>query len=593
MLELKHICKKFQDRVILDDISLKFPDYGLIGIQGESGCGKSTLLCILGMLDTCYDGEILYDGKEIHDSQAFIREHISFMMQNNDLISALTVKENILLAAQVSQKKYALKDLKEIMQRLEIDDYLSRYPDTLSGGQKKRVSLAKALLKKSDILLCDEPTGALHQQQEREVMELLKELSQECLVIVVSHNQKLLKEYSDALLVMDKGKLKGKLPTFKKERSHQQNHKYSLWFYSLRQCLYQKNKLVSLFIFQWIVIMAFFLIVTAFQGLSEAIYQSEITSVNVNQMTIEKKDGLPFLELPTLTNTKHINYQYHLEYFDTYVDHKKTEMLISLLPYTTSHIVLKQGRFPQNANEVLVSEGYMKESQKEIKIAYGDYEKDLKVVGVIQKDFFSQKCLYLHPTVTDELDDFKDDYTLVVESLSGQSQSLYQKLSQDYNVYSDVKERVESYQSVLTLSQNVAYVFIGVSLIVSLLFIGIVESIIYTERKKDIAYLLSLGLKKKQLYRLSLMEALFMAVMIGGVGGVHSLCLFYYVNSLFHLQQKIGFELILKPIFLMKYDLIVLIIFIYMLMVIVGIFFPTYQSSHVDVVEVMRGDSLC
>ena len=102
MVELKHICKKFQDRVILDDVSLKFPDYGLIGIQGESGCGKSTLLCILGMLDTQYEGNILYDGKEIVDTQAFIREHISFMMQNNDLISALTVKENILLATQVS-----------------------------------------------------------------------------------------------------------------------------------------------------------------------------------------------------------------------------------------------------------------------------------------------------------------------------------------------------------------------------------------------------------------------------------------------------------------------------------------------------------
>lgn len=593
MLELKHICKKFQNRAILDDVSLKFPDYGLIGIQGESGCGKSTLLCILGMLDTQYDGEILYDGQEICDSQAFIREHISFMMQNNDLISALTVKENILLAAQVSQKKYASKDLKEITHRLEIDDYLSRYPDTLSGGQKKRVSLAKALLKKSDILLCDEPTGALHQQQSREVMALLKELSQECLVIVVSHDQKLLKEYSDALLVMNKGKLKGKLPTFKKEHSYSQNHKYSLWFYSLRQCLCQKNKLVSLFIFQWIVIMAFFLIVTAFQGLNEAIHQSEITSVNVNQMTIEKKDGLPFLDLPILTNTKHVDYQYHLEYFDTYVDHQKIEPLISLLPYATSHIALKQGRLPQNAHEVLISEGCLKENQKEIRIVYGDYEKELKVVGVIQKDFFNQKCIYLHPSIVDELDDFKDDYTLVVESLLGQSQSLYQKLSQDYYVYSDVRERIESYQSVLTLSENVAYVFIGVSLLVSLLFIGIVESIIYTERKKDIAYLLSLGLKRKQLYGLSLIEALFMAMMIGGIGGLFSLCLFYYVNALFHLQQKIGFALLLKPIFFMKYDLIVLIILIYMLMVIVGIFFPTYRSSHVDVVEVMRGDSLC
>ena len=91
MLELKNIYKGFDQRVVLDHISLQFPDTGFIGIQGESGCGKSTLLSIIGMLDDHYLGDIYYNHEKITDRNAFIREHISFMMQNKDVINALTV----------------------------------------------------------------------------------------------------------------------------------------------------------------------------------------------------------------------------------------------------------------------------------------------------------------------------------------------------------------------------------------------------------------------------------------------------------------------------------------------------------------------
>lgn len=102
MLELKHIFKKFEDRVILDDLSIILPDTGMIGIVGESGCGKSTLLYILGMLDRDYEGEIFFNGEIITHYDDFIRHHVSYMMQNNDMIESLQLKENILLPCQVS-----------------------------------------------------------------------------------------------------------------------------------------------------------------------------------------------------------------------------------------------------------------------------------------------------------------------------------------------------------------------------------------------------------------------------------------------------------------------------------------------------------
>lgn len=97
MLELKNIYKQYETTPILNHISICFPDTGMIGIQGKSGCGKSTLLYIMGLLDEDYEGDILFNYEKIEDKEKFICEHMSFMMQNKDFISSLTIKENIIL----------------------------------------------------------------------------------------------------------------------------------------------------------------------------------------------------------------------------------------------------------------------------------------------------------------------------------------------------------------------------------------------------------------------------------------------------------------------------------------------------------------
>ena len=188
MLELKHISKRFEEHLIIDDVSLVLSDCGMVGIQGTSGCGKSTLLYIIGMLDDDFEGEIFYNGEKVMDRSEFISQNISYMMQNKDFISALTIKENITLASQVSQFDYSPAILQKITTQLSIQDLLKRYPHQLSGGQLKRASIAKAMLKQSPIILCDEPTGALHSQQAQIVMQELKKLSLKSLVIIVSHD---------------------------------------------------------------------------------------------------------------------------------------------------------------------------------------------------------------------------------------------------------------------------------------------------------------------------------------------------------------------------------------------------------------------
>ena len=584
MLELKHISKRFEEHLIIDDVSLVLSDCGMVGIQGTSGCGKSTLLYIIGMLDDDFEGEIFYNGEKVMDRSEFISQNISYMMQNKDFISALTIKENITLASQVSQFDYSPAT------QLSIQDLLKRYPHQLSGGQLKRASIAKAMLKQSPIILCDEPTGALHSQQAQIVMQELKKLSLKSLVIIVSHDPLLLKQYCDSVLTLENGKLKGRLKkTSIIQTTHPQLKTYSMFFYSFKQLLYQRNKLLFLFLFQWIVIVAFFLIVTAMNGVFDAISESEKSSVQVNMMTLEKKDGSAFEELITHPQIKNVTYDYSLEQLQWSYQNKDITCFISFLPIQTSHIQLSKGRLPQNSHEIVLSLPlYQALKQPQTLTCLTDTKIEMQVVGVLEEYFFTQEEIYCSPLLQNELSAFKDMKTLCVEAKAQSHQMLYKSLSQDYFVYSDVIERVENYQSILSLARLIAYVFIGISFFVSLLLIGIVESTIYYERTHDVAYLLSLGMKRKRLFVLSIIEALSLGIMMAIGGCLLSAFLYFYFNNVYLLKEHFGILLSLHSILLSQYDLYGFIFICYMLMTMLGALLPTRKMMSINMIDVLR-----
>ncbi|KXU47952.1 MAG: ATP-binding cassette domain-containing protein [Longibaculum muris] len=590
MLELKHISKRFEEHLIIDDVSLVLPDCGMVGIQGTSGCGKSTLLYIIGMLDDDFAGEIFYNGEKVMDRSEFISQNISYMMQNKDFISALTIKENITLASQVSQFDYSPAILQKITTQLSIQDLLKRYPHQLSGGQLKRASIAKAMLKQSPIILCDEPTGALHSQQAQIVMQELKKLSLKSLVIIVSHDPLLLKQYCDSVLTLENAKLKGRLKkTPIIQTTHPQPKTYSMFFYSFKQLLYQRNKLLFLFLFQWIVIVAFFLIVTAMNGVFDAISESEKSSVQVNMMTIEKKDSSAFEELITHLQIKNVTYDYSLEQLQWSYQNKDITCFISFLPIQTSHIQLSKGRLPQNSHEIILSLPlYQTLKQPQTLTCLTDTKIEMQVVGVLEEHFFTQEEIYCSPLLQNELSAFKDMKTLCVEAKEQSHQMLYKSLSQDYFVYSDVIERVENYQSILSLARLIAYVFIGISFFVSLLLIGIVESTIYYERTHDVAYLLSLGMKRKRLFVLSIIEALSLGIMMAIGGCLLSAFLYFYFNNVYLLKEHFGILLSLHPILLSQYDLYGFIFICYMLMTMLGALLPTRKMMSINMIDVLR-----
>lgn len=211
MLKLQSINKSFKNGnneiSVLKDVSLSFPNTGLFVILGPSGSGKTTLLSLIGALDTPDSGSIFLDDVEINKLDENKRNEyrqslISFVFQDHNLIDYLSLKNNALLKSDSSNK-----ETDKLLEKLDILSLKDKKPGTLSGGEKQRCAIARALLSNSQVLLCDEPTASLDHKNAENILEILKEVGESKLVIAVSHDEKLCRKYTDNIITFNDGQV--------------------------------------------------------------------------------------------------------------------------------------------------------------------------------------------------------------------------------------------------------------------------------------------------------------------------------------------------------------------------------------------------
>ena len=214
MLTLKNIKKIYEqsDEAVLDDINLTFNRDEFVSILGCSGAGKSTLLNIIGGLDCKTSGKLLINGKDIYkysDSNLdyYRKNNVGFIFQNYNLIEHLTVYENVILPLLLTNSKNKHKRVLKMLDKVGLKDKKDSKICDLSGGQKQRVAISRALINNPDIILADEQTGALDYKTGYEIMNLIKKLSKNKLVIMVTHNKVLAKKYSSRIIYLDKGRV--------------------------------------------------------------------------------------------------------------------------------------------------------------------------------------------------------------------------------------------------------------------------------------------------------------------------------------------------------------------------------------------------
>ena len=216
MLQLRNIKKDYKvaDTTVhaLKGISLDFRESEFVAILGHSGCEKTTLLNIVGGLDRFTSGDLLIDGRSTRqftdaDWDAYRNHSVGFVFQSYNLIPHQTVLSNVELALTISGVPGAerRRRAEEALQKVGLGDQLQKKPNQLSGGQMQRVAIARALVNSPDILLADEPTGALDTETSIQIMELLKEIAQDRLIIMVTHNPELAEQYASRIIRLKDG----------------------------------------------------------------------------------------------------------------------------------------------------------------------------------------------------------------------------------------------------------------------------------------------------------------------------------------------------------------------------------------------------
>ena len=218
MLKLKNIYKIYKSgdltQTALDGIDLTFRESEFVAILGQSGSGKTTMLNIIGGLDKYDKGDLIINGKSTkeytdRDWDTYRNHSIGFVFQSYNLIPHQTVLSNVELALTLSgvSKEERRKRAEEVLDKVGLRDQSHKKPNQMSGGQMQRVAIARALINDPDILLADEPTGALDTETSIQIMELLKEISRDRLIIMVTHNPDLAKEYANRIISLRDGKI--------------------------------------------------------------------------------------------------------------------------------------------------------------------------------------------------------------------------------------------------------------------------------------------------------------------------------------------------------------------------------------------------
>lgn len=217
MLEAIHLTKIYKTRGgadvrALDDVSIVFPEKGMVFLLGKSGSGKSTLLNVCGGLDAPSSGAILVKGKSSDkfsqsDFDSYRNTYVGFIFQEYNILNEFTVEDNIALALELQGKPKDKRVIADLLEQVDLTGYAKRKPNTLSGGQKQRIAIARALVKSPEIIMADEPTGALDSATGKQVFDTLKKLSKEKLVIVVSHDRDFAELYGDRIIELKDGKI--------------------------------------------------------------------------------------------------------------------------------------------------------------------------------------------------------------------------------------------------------------------------------------------------------------------------------------------------------------------------------------------------
>lgn len=536
MIELCKLNKSYGNKVILENVSYTFPEEGLVCIFGPSGGGKSTLLNLIAGFDRDYTGEIKAFNKEINkfskdEMACYRRDNIGFVFQNYQLLKGYTVLENILMPCKLNSltEEENKEKIIEMLEALGIQEKINEKIEDLSGGQKQRVAIARALINDPSIILADEPTGALDRETSTEIMRLLKEISKDKLLIVVTHDKKLC-EFADEIIEIDHKKIisshqeKRTINKTLVKKSSQRLRAFSLGFKNFRVYL-QRFLAISLAVS--IGICAFMLSISSRNIMEGAIkeFKNKNTAFN-NGYIMGEDDGTTFNLLKEDKRIENVYYQYKLK--DITLSHNNTIIdLEEKYPTAKATEKLSYGVMPREGHkEIALSPSLAKKFTKdiktllgkEIKITYGGIEKALTVSGIfnavyddfllsadIEKSFYRGLGEEKNYSISYDVKAFEDICTV--------SEMLKEKGIDSKNGSEEVKALQTSFNTLSRLFFIVSFLIFGISLFLCIVLLLKLQR----SRYRDLGLLAALGYNEKMIKKIQMWENYLFSIMSMGI----------------------------------------------------------------------------
>ena len=620
MLELKNVCKKY-DREVLKKINLKFENKGFICLVGESGSGKTTLLNIIGGLEQPDSGKVIFNGNNIKniDSSFYSNQLVSFINQNYNLIDKYTVLENILLPIELRRIRSPC-NVNKILKMLSIYSLKNKKVVSLSGGEKQRVAIARCIVQNTRVILADEPTGALDSENAYSVMRILKNLSKQKLVIVVTHNTELANAFADSIIKIADGKICNKLNVINKNKYFKikYNRKNKLSFIKLVK--YAIKNLNNKLLRNILTIIAFTIglfslgtvlsIKTGFNKELDSLNKSSFFNyplvISKNNYVddfsnkVENKNGVNVKKGSFVTNeiddklislVNNIDKKY-VNGITYYRDIDYEFKSISYVNPSNNYFYLVSGRMPENKNEVMIL--YDEEDSISDKLynyldvsnnglinnVFKVNDNELIITGIVKSnnDYFKSLSGILYSN--DLFDNEITDIYIYANNLN--SKNKIKDLLKDYEIFDNAEEVVNLTKKMVDGISLVLILFSVISLIVSMIMIFVISYISVMERNKDIGIYKSIGFRNKDIKKLFIIENLIIGMCSFYLTMIFILLVSNVINKFVY--SYINFEHI------MSLDIlnIILLFFLSLILCYVASFIPAKIASNKKIVDIFN-----
>ena len=537
MLQLKNIIKTYETGDFTQDalrgVSITFRENEFVSILGQSGSGKTTMLNIIGGLDRYTSGDLIINGvstKEYKDGDwdYYRNNSIGFVFQSYNLIPHQTVLANVEMAltlAGVSRKERRERAI-AVLKKVGLADHIHKKPNQMSGGQMQRVAIARALVNNPDILLADEPTGALDSETSIQIMELLKEIAKDKLVIMVTHNPELARKYSTRIVNLLDGRITRDSDPYdeKEEKREKTRHKkismsfltaLSLSFKNLQT---KKGRTLLTAFAGSIGIIGIALILSLSTGMNDYIADVQKDTMSSYPITISDEtidvSGIMGMRGEIVGETRSE---------DKTETENPSEASAGQQTMTAGNMTMDESSMAAALDQWLANDPDQELLVKvyDEYIAGSTYEENMDAFGKVSYEAPSSISIY-----TDSFEN-KDAIAACIESYN-------ETADEDARItYTDYVAMLTS--SVTTIIDGISYVliaFVGISLIVSCIMIDIITHISVMERTKEIGILRALGASKRNISQVFNAETFIIGCCAGLLGIGVSILALIPINSL-------------------------------------------------------------